>query len=337
MRSTMKRKRRRRRSKKHYSWFVTAVVAFLLAAAGLVIEFYGGQQGVPTWSEVYTALGVPLDGPNPELLADSETTVTVLDVGQGDSVLIGQDGEYCLIDTGTSDSQDALIRSLRQAGITELKYLILTHPHADHTGGAMAVLENLSVDTLLLPVWPTEDPDDSSPWPRGLLEQAETAQTTVQETSEGERYSLGTGTLHILQGGSAWMKDADDANNGSLCLLFEAGGFRYLATGDAEDSAEEALVERYGTELEAVLYKAGHHGSSTSSGEKLLSVVRPQAVAISCGLDNEYGHPHEETLRRLEEIGAAVYRTDTMGTITFTYENGILSASTSEETLDAAA
>lgn len=337
MRSTMKRKRRRRRSKKHYSWFVTAVVAFLLAAAGLVIEFYGGQQGVPTWSEVYTALGVPLDGPNPELLADSETTVTVLDVGQGDSVLIGQDGEYCLIDTGTSDSQDALIRSLRQAGITELKYLVLTHPHADHTGGAMAVLKNLSVDTLLLPVWPTEDPDDSSPWPRGLLELAETAQTTVQETSEGERYSLGTGTLHILQGGSAWMKDADDANNGSLCLLFEADGFRYLATGDAEDSAEEALVERYGTELEAVLYKAGHHGSSTSSGEELLSVVRPQAVAISCGLDNEYGHPHEETLRRLEEIGAAVYRTDTMGTITFTYENGILSASTSEETLDAAA
>ena len=337
MGSMMKRKRRRRRSKTGYSWLVTVVVAFLLAAVGFVIELYGGHYGVPTWCEVYTALGVSLDGPDAELLADSETTVTVLDVGQGDSVLIGQDGAYCLIDTGTSDSQDALVRSLRQAGVTDFQYLVLTHPHADHTGGAMAVLENLSVDALLLPVWATEDGDDSSPWPRGLLEQAAVSGTSVQETSEGDGYCLGAGTLHVLQGGSAWMTDADDANNGSLCLLFEAGGFRYFSTGDVEDSSEEALVDRYGTELDAVLYKAGHHGSSTSSGAALLSVVQPQAVAISCGLDNEYGHPHAEALRRLEEVGAAVYRTDLMGTITFTYEHGMLSALTSEDALDAAA
>ena len=149
----------------------------------------------------------------------------------------------------------------------------------------------------------------------------------MTETAEGDAFTLGSGAIHILQGGSDWMQTADDANNGSLCLLFEAGGFRYLGTGDAETESEQALVDRYGSNLHAVLYKAGHHGSSTSSSEALLSAVQPQAAAISCGLDNDYGHPHQETLARLQAAGAEIYRTDTMGTITFTYENGALQAS----------
>ena len=338
MGSTRKRKRRRRRSRRAGAGLrrtIAIVAALLLAAFAFVIEYHGGQGGIPTWSELYTTLGVPTDGPDAQLLADSRTTVSVLDVGQGDAVLIGQDGQYCLIDTGTSESQDALVRSLRQANVTELDYLILTHPHADHTGGALAILENLQVEELLLPVWITEDGTDS--WPRGLLEQAAADGTIVTEVEEGERYALGSGTVNILQGGSAWMENADDANNGSLCLLFEAGTFRYLATGDAEEASEQALVDRYGTGLASVLYKAGHHGSSTSSGETLLSVVRPQAAAISCGVDNEYGHPNAAALRRLTDIGAEIYRTDTMGTVTFTYENGVLSAVTSREELDMAA
>lgn len=336
MPSMMKHKRRRRRSRRTYQRIATILVAMLLAAAAFIIEYHGGQSGIPTWSDLYTVFGVPMEGPDAEVLANSTTTVTVLDVGQGDSVLIGQDGEYCLIDTGTADSQDTLVRGLRQAGVTELQYLVLTHPHADHTGGALAVLENLQVDELLLPVWEKGVSADS-PWPRGLLEQASDAGTVVTETDEGDRYRLGSGTLQVLQGGSQWMENADDANNGSLCLLFEAGAFRYLATGDAEESAEEALVQRYGTDLHATVYKAGHHGSSTSSGEELLSVVRPQAAAISCGADNEYGHPNAAALRRLQEAGAEIYRTDTMGTITFTYEDDVLTAVTSNDALDAVA
>ena len=335
MANMKRRKRRRRRSKTGWRRTIGIVAALLLAAVAFVIDRHGGRYGIPTWSEIYTTLGVSTDGPDAQLLADTQTTVTVLDVGQGDSVLIGQDGAYCLIDTGTSDSQDALVRSLRQAGVTDLQYLILTHPHADHTGGAMAVLENLQVEELLLPVWETEDGED--PWPKGLREQAAVSGTEVCETAEGDAYSLGAGTLQVLQGGSAWMTDEDDANNGSLCILFEAGSFRYLSTGDAEEESEQALVDRYGTGLHATLYKAGHHGSSTSSTEALLSVVQPQAVAISCGLDNEYGHPHAEALRRMEDVGAEIYRTDLMGTITFTYEHGTLTAVTSQDEEEAAA
>ena len=84
------------------------------------------------------------------------------------------------------------------------------------------------------------------------------------------------------------------------------------------------------------MFKAGHHGSSTSSTEALLQVVQPQAVTISCGLNNDYGHPHARALQRLTDAGAEIYRTDTMGTITFTWQNDTLSAA-SADTLDAAA
>lgn len=308
-----------------------------LAVFAFVVEFAGGRGGVPTWTQLYAAFGVPLDAPDAELLADSPTTVTVLDVGQGDAVLIGQDGEYCLIDTGTADTADALARSLQLAGIERLRYLVLTHPHADHTGGAAAVLEALPVETLLVPAWDPPE-GETTAWPRAVLEQAAAAGVPLTETSQGDRFALGGGTLQILQGGSALTVDEDDANNGSLCLLFTAGGFRYLATGDAEVDAEQALVDHYGRGLHAVLYKAGHHGSSTSSSEALLSAVQPQAAAISCGRDNDYGHPHAEVLRRLAAYGVDVYRTDEQGTITFTWQNGILQAALPDgETQDAAA
>ena len=296
-----------------------------LAVFAFVVEFAGGRDGVPTWTQLYAAFGVPLDAPDAELLADSPTTVTVLDVGQGDAVLIGQDGEYCLIDTGTADTADALARSLQLAGIGRLRYLVLTHPHADHTGGAAAVLEALPVETLLVPAWDPPE-GETTAWPRAVLEQAAAAGVPLTETSRGDCFALGGGTLQILQGGSALTADEDDANNGSLCLLFTAGGFRYLATGDAEADAEQALVDHYGRGLHAVLYKAGHHGSSTSSSEALLSAVQPQAAVISCGRDNDYGHPHAEVLRRLAAYGVDVYRTDEQGTITFTWQNGVLQA-----------
>lgn len=335
MANMTRRKRRRRSGKKMWRWLITTVAALLLAACGFLIQNYGGRYGIPSWSDLYDGFGVPAQGPDAALLAETETTVTALDVGQGDSVLIGQNGQYCLVDTGTSESQDALVQDLRQAGIQELEYLILTHPHADHTGGALAVLENFTVDTLLLPPW-QPSPDETADWPRGLQEQADKGGTAVIETEAGDQYSLGEGTLQILLGGNA--KDGEeDPNNASLCLLFEAGAFRYLATGDAEKETEEKLVAIYGNALQADLYKAGHHGSSTSSSEELLAAVRPRAAVISCGLDNDYGHPHAETLQRLADVGAAIYRTDTMSTITFTYEGGVLSATTAGQTLDAAA
>lgn len=332
MASTRKTKRLLRTARRG----VLCLVVLALSVSAFVVEFAGGRGGVPTWTQLYAAFGVPLDAPDAELLAASPTTVTMLDVGQGDAVLIGQDGEYCLIDTGTADTADALARSLRLAGIERLRYLVLTHPHADHTGGAAAVLKALPVETLLVPAWDPPE-GETSAWPRDALEQAGAAGVPLTETAAGDRFALGSGTLQILQGGSALTMDEDDANNGSLCLLFTVGDFRYLATGDAEEEAEQTLVDHYGRGLRAVLYKAGHHGSSTSSSEALLAAVQPQTVLISCGRDNDYGHPHAEVLRRLDAYGVDVYRTDEQGTITFTYQNGTLQAALPDGAQDAAA
>ena len=292
----------------------------LLAVAAYFIESRSG------WSDLYRAAGVSLDAPDADLLAQTSTTVTVLDVGQGDAVLIGQDGAYCLIDTGPSDAKGDLVRDLQLAGISKLDYL--------------EVLRNFAVGQLLVPPWDAQASGETADWPRGLFDLAAEQGTDVITTEDGTVYPLGSGTLTVLQGGESELYDTDDSsahvNNASLCTLFEAGNFRYLSTGDAESAAEQRLVDRYGKALHATLFKAGHHGSSTSSTEALLQVVQPQAVAISCGLNNDYGHPHTRALQRLTDAGAEIYRTDTMGTITFTWQNDTLSAA-SADTLDAAA
>ena len=318
---------------KHWLHWAAFVLVAFLAVAAYVIDTRGG------WDALYRMGGVSLGAPYTDLLADAPTSVTVFDVGQGDAVLIGQDGAYCLIDTGPADAQAALVRDLQLAGITDLDYLVLTHPHVDHTGGAKEILRNFTVGQLLLPVWQPED--ETTDWPRGLLQLAEEKGITVAEPADGTVYPLGSGTLTILQSGDSELYDSEEdsssaINNISLCTLFAAGDFRYLSTGDAEAEAEQRLVDRYGKALHATLYKAGHHGSATSSSEVLLQAVRPQAAVISCGLNNSYGHPHLKTLQRLQNAGAEIYRTDTMGTLTFTWQDNALQV-TAADALDNAA
>ena len=138
----------------------------------------------------------------------------------------------------------------------------------------------------------------------------------------------------ILQGGS---EDADSVNDASLCTLFTAGNFRFLDTGDAEADAEQRLVDTYGPTLHATLFKAGHHGSYTSNSLTFMQAVRPEAVAVSCGLHNDYGHPHRAALQNYAEVGAEVWRTDLEGSLTFIWQNNTLNVETSADSADFAA
>ena len=269
----------------------------------------------------------------------------VLDVGQGDAVLLLQDGEACLIDTGTADSADILLADLDELGVESLRYLVLTHPHADHTGGARAVLDTLPVETLLLPYWQPEEipaaPDVYLPgWPRSILQAAEGQGTAVATAVNEQSYPLGSGSLTVLHGGLLPDESAPaltaNVNNASLCTMFAAGDFRFLDTGDAEKEVEQLLADTYGPALRADLFKAGHHGSATSNTLSFLQLVRPHAVAVSCGLDNDYGHPHREALQSFAAVGAEVWRTDESGTLLFTYHNGILDATTASSVQEAA-
>lgn len=313
-------KQRRRR------WLGALLAAVCLAAVGFgyLVEYRGGQGNIPTWGQLYALLGLDTGTPEPEALAPGTPAVLVLDVGQGDAVLLAQDGAYCLIDAGPYDARQELLAALRGLGVTKLDYLVLTHPHADHMGGMTTVLQNFAVQTLLLPELTASDAADNVLAP--LLRQAETQGTTAITAEQGQEYPLGAGTLTVLLTGVALTADSheDATNNASLCLRYASGDFSFLDTGDAEAAEEAALVAQYGGALNATLLKAGHHGSSTSNTQALLSAVMPQAVAVSCGLDNDYGHPHQSVLRRLAENEIEVYRTDTQGGLAFTAPGGKL-------------
>ena len=197
------------------------------------------------------------------------------------------------------------------------------------------VLQNYPVQTLLLPDW-QPGPGDTADWPRNLTQAAADSGAEILTTEAGDSYSLGGGTLQILQGGSAEAAD-DSVNNASLCTLFTAGDFRFLDTGDAEEAAEQQLLDTYGTSLHTTLFKAGHHGSYTSNSLAFLQAVAPQAVAVSCGLNNDYGHPHRAALQNFAAVGAEVYQTDLQGSLTFIWQNDTLTVETTADSAELAA
>lgn len=315
--------RRRARRKKADLRRILAVLCIALgvlaAAASFVIQRYGGQGPVPTWAEIYRFFGVDGGAPRAEIVASGETTVTFLDVGQGDAVLICQGGAYCLIDAGTPDAADGLVKHLRAAGVETLDYLVMTHPHADHIGGMPQVLEEIPAKLLILPDL-TEFQEESAGLERTLAAAADHG-VAMYVARDGDIFALGSGTLTVLQAGMAPEEGEEiDANNLSLCLRYTAGDFAFVDTGDAEEPLEEQLVARYGSGLRADLLKAGHHGSNTSNTAEFLAAVSPQAVVASCGLDNDYGHPHAEVVDRVASIGADLYRTDRDGAVTVVYD-----------------
>lgn len=292
-----------------------ALLGVISAGFSLVIQQFGGRGPIPTWEQLYAMFGVADSTPE-EALVTSGTTVTFLDVGQGDAVLLCQDGEFCLIDAGTPDSAESLVSDLRAAGVESLSYLVMTHPHSDHIGGMPQVLEAFPTDLLILP--DLSACEDSSAGLERTLETADACGVPQCTAQDGQVFPLGQGSLTVLQAGEIPEEEGDsiDTNNLSLCLRYTAGDFSFVDTGDAEQAVEEQLVARYGSRLDSDLLKAGHHGSDTSNTQVFLDAVSPGIVVASCGLDNEYGHPHAEVVDRVAGCGAAFYRTDLDGAVT---------------------
>jgi len=226
------------------------------------------------------------------------TRVTVLDVGQGQCILLQSEGRTYMVDCGgdsDTETADIAAETLLSQGISRLDGLILTHGDRDHTGAAENLLSRVKADVLILP------PEEGMPT---------SDNAKVVYAGQDLLLTYGKTNLHIFTTDSTGSE-----NENSLCVLFDTENCDILITGDRSAYGERRLLHA-GKIPEVDVLIAGHHGSKNSTCEDLLAAARPQTVCISVGQDNLYGHPAAETLRRLEDFGCAVYRTDRDGTIT---------------------
>jgi len=263
-------------------------------------------------------------------------TVHFFDVGQGDAALIiSPSGKTVLIDGGPPEADDRLVPRVRELVKGPLDLVILSHPHLDHLGGLGKVIQAVGVRRYMDPGF-----DHGSEAYRKLLDvvgkAAEKVMTPTPNPSAPETLltiGLGEGvTLTILWPRSpqdAFLdKTRSDVNANSIVAKLTYGNTAFLFMGDAEPETEEFLL-RKPIDFTSTVLKVGHHGGRHSSTEPFLAAVQPQAAIISSGKGNEYGHPTEEALQRLGDVGARLFRTDQQGeiravsngtTVTFTTE-----------------
>lgn len=232
--------------------------------------------------------------------------VTVLDVGQGQSIVIQSYESTYLVDCGSdngTNAADVAAQHLLSQGITRIDGLILTHYDEDHAGGAEALLNRVSADVLYLPD-STDDGDIKAQLTKSYG-------NMIQWVTETTLQAGPWGSFTIFPGG-----DNKDDNESGLCILFQSEDCDILITGDWSIAQEIALVQQ--VELpELELLVLGHHGAKTSTSLPLLSATTPKVAVASVGVDNSYGHPSPEVLKRLKMFGCQVWRTDLDGTITF--------------------
>lgn len=316
---------------KAVGWLVSWLIRYVLGAARLLSAFpFAAVYTCSTYTVVwlvfcYVLLAVFLlgKGKHPALFAGCLAVslcvavaaawiepllpvfrLTVVDVGQGQCLLL-QTGDRCyVVDCGGDSGENAAdqaARLLLSQGITHIDALILTHYDEDHVGGAEYLLSRVPADTLYLP----DTLDESGV--REALSDVYTDRIVWVEPDTVTSIEEGLITIYAAAEGQT-------DNESSLCVLFQPGNYDILITGDRTTAGEAALLEQAALpELEILV--AGHHGAGSSTGMELLGATTPAVVAISAGENNIYGHPNQETLDRLELLGCLVYRTDQEGHI----------------------
>lgn len=247
------------------------------------------------------------------LSGSAAAQVYFIDVGQGDSELVRlkDSGIDILIDAGTRSTKQELADYLKELGVDDIDILIGTHPHEDHIGGMAKIIEEFPIGTLYLP----ETSDEMTPTTKtyeSLLDAAESKNVTVRTAAAGDvLLEQGNTSFKVL---SPSHTDYDNLNDYSIVTRLKVGDTAFLFQGDAETPVEEEILDS-GADVSCDVIKLGHHGSSTSSSRAYLEAANPSAAVISCGVGNEYGHPHRETMDLLEKLSITPYRTDTQKTL----------------------
>lgn len=231
--------------------------------------------------------------------------VHFIDVGQGDATLVTCGEEAMLIDAGDNSKGTTVQLYLKKQGISELKYLILTHPDADHIGGADVVVTKFDIDTVFMSDFTKDNKTYNE-----LISALDYKGMVWSSPNVGNTYTLGSAEFTIIAPNTTY----SEPNNASIGLLLVNGENSFLFTGDAEEDAEYDILAN-GLDIDCDVYKAGHHGSKTASTKALLEAASPEYVVVSCAADNSYGHPHAEPMNNFRSMGMKLFRTDEQGSI----------------------
>lgn len=250
-----------------------------------------------------------------QVIESSETNapfeMTMLDVGQGLSLLIKADGKYMIYDGGGRSRSSYVVSYLKKHGVTELQYLTASHYDEDHIAGLVGVLNTTKVDTIVCP-----DYQKDTKIYQSFINKEQQSKAKVIHPKTGYTLTLGNAAIKVLSADNSAEKD----NNRSIAMRVTYGNFSVIMTGDAELDEETSIIyNKYN--IDSDVYVVGHHGSKYSSSTAFLNAVTPAYTLISCGTGNSYGHPTEEALRRIKESGSKLYRTDVQGEVTV-YSDG---------------
>ncbi len=236
-----------------------------------------------------------------------------------------------LVDTGEQGNDGVIQDELKRLGTRKLDYVVLTHPHSDHVGSFPELAKtNLSIKNVMLPIVDQDHLGDDTALYRVILGSIRSAGAKIVTAKPGMRLTFDgkksdkTITVEIMGPiGGKENQYQDDLNNRSIFIKITYGDVSLLITGDGEYYEEMDVIDwlnsdegkASGISAQSTIYVAGHHGSHTSSSRRFLAMVKPKYGIISCGKDNEFGHPHESTLTNFKDVNARVYRTDELGTI----------------------
>lgn len=237
---------------------------------------------------------------------DSKLTVHFIDVGQGDCILMESGGEFVLIDSGEREYSDRVTDYIKEQGAARLTYVIATHPHSDHIGGMRDILKSIAADNFI-----TKEADTDTHLWTNLLKTVEEKGINYIDAKVGDTYTFGEAEFRIL---GPLSDTYEEYNSASVVTKVTFADISFLLTGDSDNVSNKEMMEA-GEDLTADVIKLGHHGSSDALTSSFLQAVDPMFAVISCGRNNDYGHPHKDTVKRLDLIGCEFFRTDIQGTI----------------------
>ncbi len=260
-------------------------------------------------------------------LSQGYAVLQFLDVGQADCSLLSlPDGRHILIDGGNFNDGEEIIKHLNALNIKKIDYVVCTHPHEDHIGGIPTILSYFDVGSIILPKIAKDDVEGTEVYEILLIAIKEKGSNVIE--AKAGRNIVDEGKLKIDCLGPCSDSYAG-LNDYSAVMKIRYGETEIIFAGDAEFTSENEMINRDIEILDADILKVGHHGSKTATNQDFLEAVSPKYAVISCGEDNQYNHPDNETLKRLKDFETIIYRTDEMGSVVFHLDlNGVVNVTT---------